>query len=174
MAGRQLTSLEFKILPRSVGAKELVPIILNASHEFRTHYQHQDQRGMEESSVKAWRAMTRLFDVLRNEQDHGKPIGNHMLAPTGILASNVTLTEQAAMVQAARVYRQHASCCVLSLRDALNKIAHYDTNKSSFRLDRRGAHYLVLGGMQGHKLWVSEILVSRLCKNARSAVQALR
>lgn len=40
----------------------------------------------------------------------------------------------------------HANCGPLNLREALNKLGHYSGDLSTYRVDGRGAHYLVLGG----------------------------
>lgn len=78
------------------------------------------------------------------------------------------------MIRAARIDKAHARCRPLALREALNKIAHYRSGVATFRFDRRGAHYLVLGGSRNGRHWIAEILVTQLCRNAAAAAAAIR
>ena len=148
-----------------------MPIIQSCSKQFKHCVKNADLSGMEKASKAAWEAMTNLFDVLRNEQDHGHLSASCMNASTGHIVKPLSLQEQNAMIAAGRINKEHLGFGALTLREALNKIAHYDTNLATFRVDGRGAHYLVLGGKQGSAGWIVEILVSRLCKNAATAVK---
>ncbi|RYY09332.1 MAG: hypothetical protein EON55_18590 [Alphaproteobacteria bacterium] len=79
------------------------------------------------------------------------------------------------MIARAAIDRSHPSFSPIGLREVLNKIAHYDTNAATFRVDRRGAHYLLLGGEdQRKRRWVMEVLVARLHRNASIAVAAIK
>jgi hypothetical protein len=166
--------INFEIRARSHGAEEIVPAIRLASKEFKNLLQEGNRDSIQQVSSAAWEAMVQLFNVLRNEQDHGSPIAAVMSAPTAKFVKEVTLAEMEVMIRAAKIDRKHAQFADISLRETLNKIAHFDTNFSTYRVDGRGAHYLILGGKdQRRRLWVAEILVSRLCKCAERAVRAL-
>ncbi|WP_149533797.1 hypothetical protein [Tardiphaga sp. P9-11] len=118
--------------------------------------------------------MTQLFEILRNEQDQGRLAQQYMQISTSSVVSGPTPVEQAAMIASCRIERSHRGYGSLDLRDTLNKIAHHDTGLVSFRVDNRGAHYLILGGSFRGSRWISEILVAKLCKNAAAAVKAIR
>lgn len=166
--------INFEIRARSHGAEEIVPAIRLASKEFKNLLQEGNRESIEHVSATAWEAMVQLFNVLRNEQDHGSPIAPLMSASTAKLVKEITFAEMEAMIRAAKIDRKHAQFADISLRETLNKVAHFDTNFSTYRVDGRGAHYLILGGKdQRQRLWVAEILVSRLCKCAERAVRAL-
>ncbi|GGZ00081.1 hypothetical protein GCM10011614_13870 [Novosphingobium colocasiae] len=128
---------------------------------------------MEATSQRAWDALTNLFEVLRNEQDHGYLADVHMAVPVGQLVRSATSQEHSDMIAARRLDRNHPACGPLSLRDALNKVAHYDGSKSTYRIDGRGAHYLVLGGRLGNANWIAEFLVSKLCAAGARATRAI-
>ncbi|MCA8504684.1 hypothetical protein LGN13_23590 [Burkholderia multivorans] len=113
--------------------------------------------------------MTQLFEILRGEQDNRNLADAPMKVGTGFLATNISNDDQRAMIALKKVDRSRS--IELSLREALNKIAHY--KYQTFRIDGRGAHYVVLGGELHGKLWVAEFLVSKLCKNATAAIQAI-
>jgi hypothetical protein len=129
---------------------------------------------MHQASTRAWDALAAIFEILRGEQDDGYLADSYMRVPTGVLVERVTAAEQTAMIDAARIDKGHARCGPLTLREALNKIAHYNSGVATFRVDRRGAHYLVLGGSRNRRRWVAEILVAQLCRNAAAAAVAIR
>ncbi len=128
---------------------------------------------MEATSQRAWDALTNLFEILRNEQDHGYLADVHMAVPVGLLVRSATAQKRSDMIAARRIDRNHPTCAALSLRDALNKVAHYDGSKSTYRIDGRGAHYLVLSGRHGNANWVAEFLVSKLCAASAKATRAI-
>jgi hypothetical protein len=155
---------------RSIGAKRLVRVVRQSSKIFRAD---PDSLEAANASVDALRAMVELFNVLRNEQDHGRAIDTPMNEDTGLVAKDVTQAEMMAMHTSRRIDRTHRGTEKLTLRDALNKIAHYNPVVSTYRVDGRRAHYMVLGGQERNKLWVAEFLVSRFCRNATAAIKAL-
>jgi len=128
---------------------------------------------MQMTSMAAWNSLTNLFEILRNEEDHGNLPRSYMAVPTGLIADGLTEEQQNGMVAQQKVDRSHPTVSTLGLRDALNKIAHYRTAVAAYRVDGRGAHYLVLGGSFRNRRWVAEILVSRLCRNASIAADAI-
>lgn len=138
------TTVHFMIIPRRHRAEHLVPTIRRCSKRFKSQYVDGDTRGMENTSKKAWDAMTNLFEILRNEQDHGHLNASFVTVGTSFLVSKLSQSEQANMISASRIDRSHQSYSPLSLRETLNKITHYDT-----------------------------ALASRLCKNAAVAVKAI-
>jgi hypothetical protein len=128
---------------------------------------------MQSTSTQAWESMTSLFEVLRNEQDHGHLGASFMMRPTAFIVEDLTQNEQREMISRCKIDRSHLGYSALNLRNTLNKIAHYDTATATFRVDGRGSHYLILGGSFRGSCWIAEILVSKLCKNAAAAVKAI-
>ncbi len=164
----------FQIIPRGRRAKPHLATIRRSSKFFKQSLAIGDTAGMRRASTHAWDALAATFEILRGEQDDGYLTASYMAVPTGLLVEDLTALEQAAMVTAAKIDKTHARCKSLTLREALNKIAHYRSADATFRVDRRGAHYLVLGGSRNGRRWVAEILVSRLCRNAAAAAAAIR
>ena len=113
--------------------------------------------------------MTQLFEILRGEQDLGYLSPVLMQVPTGFLAERLSIEDQQKMMLQRKVDRSMSA--KMDLRDALNKIAHW--KDTSFRIDGRGAHYLILSGAHNGKKWIAEVSVSRLCRNARAAIAAI-
>ena len=136
--GRSFTA-NFEIIPRKRRAEDLVPTIRACSQRFKAQVLSGDSDGMQTTSREAWDAMTNLFEILRNEEDHGNLAGAHMAIDTAFVADDVTLGEAANMINAQGVDQSHSSYKKLSLRNTLNKIAHYDARMATFRLDGRGA-----------------------------------
>jgi D-lactate dehydrogenase (cytochrome) len=119
-------------------------------------------------------ARIELLDELQMRACIAYLADSYMRVPTGFLIEGATAAEQTAMIGAARIDKAHARCGPLALREALNKIAHYRSGVATFRVDRRGAHYLVLGGSRNGRHWIAEILVTQLCRNAAAAAAAIR
>lgn len=164
----------FEIVPRGRRAKPHLATIRKSSTLFKNSLAANDADGMRRASARAWDALAATFEILRGEQDDGYLAGSYMQVPTGIFINDATAIEQNDMIGSARVDKAHPLCSPLSLREALNKIAHYKSFDATFRVDRRGAHDLVLGGSRNGRRWVAEILVSRLCRNASAAVAAIQ
>lgn len=171
MSGRHV--FHFEIIRRGRRAWPALRTIRRSSNQFKIAVSTGDQAKMEATSQRAWDSLTNLFEVLRNEQDHGYLADVHMAVPVGLLVSSATAQERGDMIAARRLDRNHPTCGDLSLRDALNKVAHYDGSKSTYRIDRRGAHYLVLSGRLGNSNWVAEFLVSKLCAAGAKATRAI-
>jgi hypothetical protein len=163
----------FIVVARATRVWPALRTVRNASHRFKDELSRDDNSGMQETSRRAWDALTNVFEVLRNEQDHGNLAQCYMVEPTGFIVSDVTAADQQAMIAGKKIDRSHHSFSSMGLRDALNKIAHHNTALSTFRVDRRGAHYIILGGSHRNKRWVAEILISKLCKNAAAAARAI-
>jgi hypothetical protein len=56
-----------------------------------------------------------------------------MRVPTGYASEGATATEQAAIIGAARIDKTHPRFEPLTLRDALNMIAHYRSADATFQ-----------------------------------------
>jgi hypothetical protein len=129
---------------------------------------------MERSSERGWNALAALVEILRGEDDEGYIPGAFMQRTVGRLAEPVTTGERAAMIAAARVNRMHFASKPLTLREALNKLIHYDSASATFRVDGRGAHYLVLGGARQKRQWVAELLIAEMSRSMGAAARAIR
>lgn len=164
-----MTKDYFQYIPRRNRAKGLVPAIRRSSKRFKTAVAEGDDKKQKAASKAAWTAMTQLFEILRGEQDTGNLADAPMNVDTGFLAKSISSAERATMLSLKKIERTRSTA--LGLRDALNKIAHYE--QVDFRVDGRNAHYLLLAGTYHGKHWVAEILVSKLCKNAAAAIQAI-
>lgn len=164
----------FEIIPRGRRVKPHLAAIRRSSKLFKQSLAAGDAVGMTRASARAWDALAALFEILRGEQDDGYLADSYMQVPTGLLIDGATSAEQVTMIDAARVDRTDARCMSLTLREALNKIAHYRSGVATYRVDGRGAHYLVIGGRRNGRRWIAEILVTRLCRNAANAANAIR
>jgi hypothetical protein len=164
----------FQIIPRSRRARQAIGSIRRRSKQFKQAVAAGDTARIEAVSCGAWDALTNLFETLRNERDHRYLDPSDLTHTVGLLVERVTHQEQADMAAAHKVNRSQVHCGPLSLGDALNKLGHYDAALSTYRIDGRGAHYLVLGGRRGSENWMAEILVSRLCAKAAVAAKAIR
>lgn len=164
----------FKIIPRGRRAREAIRSVRRRSKQFKKAIADDEADRIDKVSSAAWDALTILFETLRNERDHGYLDDADLSSAVGLLIQPATQIEQAAMSAARKLDRHHANCGPLSLKEALNKLGHYNGDLSTYRLDGRGAHYLVLCGRQNNRHWVAEILVARLCKEAGFAAKAIR
>lgn len=164
----------FKVIPRSRRAREAIRTIRRRSRLFKKAAADCDTARMDAISTSAWDALTVLFETLRNEHDHRYLDPAYLANRVGFLIQPATLQDQASMAAARKINRSHANCRPLILHQALNKLGHYDGAISTYRIDGRGAHYLLLGGRQNREHWIAEILVSRLCREASWAAKAIR
>lgn len=163
----------FIVIRRKHRAEGVVATVRRCSRLFKRALKAGDSNAMEEHSTEAWDALNKLFEILRNEQDHNNLAASFMTKVAGKIADNVSGQEQSTMIASGKLDTKHSSYKDLTLRDALNKIAHFDTATANYRVDGRGGHYLVLAGRYHNKLWVAEILVSRLCALAEDAVHGI-
>jgi hypothetical protein len=154
--------------------KPVIRSVQLASKRFKALAAAQDQAGMALCSEFAWNSLASLFEMLRNEEDQNRLDRRFMSEPTAYLVNGASATEQAKMIAARKIDRSHLGFKRIGLRDALNKIAHHDTERATYRIDGRGAHYMVLGGTHQRRQWVAEILISVLCQNAAAAAAAIR
>lgn len=164
-----MATFYFQQIPRRNRAKGLVPTIRRCSKRFKSAVAAGDDKKQKAASEDAWNAMTKLFEILRGEQDDGYLAPAMMNVDTAFIADGISSADQHKMLSLKKIDRARST--TLSLRNTLNKIAHYKI--ATFRVDGRGAHYVLLGGVYKNQHWVAEILVSKLCKNAAAAIQAI-
>ena len=136
------------------------------SNEFQTFHKINRVRATE-ASTEARRILSELFLFFRNGQDYGR-IPRDVTPPRymAVIANDLAPAVAQRMVNAQEVERAHANTDTrASFRDALNKIAHQDTNMAGYRVD--GAHHLIiLTGREdeaGIRRWVAEIDVALFC-----------
>ncbi|TMJ20532.1 MAG: hypothetical protein E6G92_12590 [Alphaproteobacteria bacterium] len=163
----------FQIIPRGRRAMPILRTIRRSSSRFKAAVAARDTVRMESTSARAWTALASLFEILRNAQDEGILDAAYMNVPSGFMVDRVGEQEQAEMVAAARIVRSHANYRSISLREALNKIAHFQNAASTYRIDGRRAHYLILGGTHGSRRWIAEILLSKLCQESSRAARSI-
>lgn len=168
----------FEIIPRNKRVIEAERKLRYWSKLFRKALASDDQRRAKQISDSAWKALLTLFEGLRNQRDHGYLDRNDLRQPVGWIISSASSAEQSLAYRVKKVDRPHSANSPLSLEDALNKLAHYDEDLSTYRVDGRNAHYLLLCGRRrgGGRTqnWIAEILVSKLCREVRGAARAIR
>lgn len=176
MMGR--TVGHFQIIPRNKRVIEAERKLRHWSKLFRRALANGDQSRAEQISDSAWKALLTLFEGLRNQRDHGYLNRSDLQQPVGWIIASASSAEQSLAYRVRKVDRRHSEYSPLSLEEALNKLAHYDEDLSTYRVDGRKAHYLVLCGKRqsraGTQNWIAEILVSRLCREVRVAARAIR
>ena len=164
----------FKVIPRSLRARKAINAIRVRSSQFKKALRQNDEQRQDQAAEAAWSSMTQLFECLRNERDYKYLDASELQRPVGLIVERVEQNALSAMVARTRLDRHHPDCKPLTQNDALNKLAHYDESNTTYRIDGRGAHFLLLvGSRHGHK-WIAEFLVSRLCQSAAEAAKTIR
>ncbi len=163
----------FIVIPRRRRAKGIVPTLRTSSSIFIKCLRNGDANGMERSSKAAWESLTKLFEILRNEEDQGFLPSALMKISTAFMVDKIDAEEMKIFIKRKKINRHHVRYNAINLRQTLNKIAHHDPDLSTFRVDGRGSHYLLLGGCFQNHYWMAEILVSRLCKHAAKAIRGI-
>lgn len=120
------------------------------------------QAALNSSSVEGVELLRILALAIRSEQDQGNiPRGN---TSVGALNRNFEEERCAAFRKA---YKPPANSVEgfqpLSLREALNKIAHADGSRSGYFADSEN-HDLILFGKLGNKWWAAVISIPGLCQ----------
>lgn len=159
----------FRHIPRRNRAKGLTSKIKRHSKRFKIALAEGNIEKQNKESSAAWGTMVQLFEILRGEEDSENLAPELMQAPTGYLVLCESTAEQLTMMGQKKIDRARST--TISLREVLNKIAHWKT--TSFRVDGRGAHYILLSGTQQHKKWVAEIHIPKLCKNCSTAISGI-
>ena len=111
---------------------------------------------MTETSVRGVEILRILSLSVRSEQDYGLTDGRKL--DVGILVSDPDAIE---ITEAIRDRRVTVPNKPLTLRDGLNKIAHADPTRSTYRLDPTD-HVLVLISDRGER-WIVELSIPKLC-----------
>ena len=78
-----------------------------------------------------------LFDNLRNGHDHGQISNAAMQAVTSVIVTDLSNDERDQMLAARKLNPKHLNKEKLSLRETLNKIAHCERVRSTYRVDGR-------------------------------------
>lgn len=168
----------FEIIPRKKRVIEAERKVRHWSKLFRKAVADGDRGRAEQISDSAWNALLTLFEGLRNERDHRFLDRGDLQQSVGWIISSASRADQVRAYNERKIDCRHSAYSPLSLEDALNKLAHYDEDLSTYRVDGRNAHYVVLCGRrrvrEGTQNWVAEILVSKLCSEVRVAARAVR
>lgn len=143
------------------------------SEDFRSAYADKSgwdsserERIMLDASQRGVEVLRILALSVRSEQDY-RLTGNDS-TPVGALRSNATQVEVLDAIQNYRPpYSQLNGYAPLSLRQALNKIAHADPTGSGFFADEN-AHDLILSGVNQGSRWIAVISLIELCSVIKS------
>jgi hypothetical protein len=114
-----------------------------------------------DSSRRGVEVLRILALSIRSEQDFGLTDDN--TNPVGALKLKATESEVLAAIREYRPpYDQLKDFRPLSLRQALNKVAHADPTRSGFFADRH-THDLILSGISQIDCWIAVISLIDLC-----------
>jgi hypothetical protein len=117
---------------------------------------------MLETSQRGVEVLRILALSVRSDQDYG--LTNNDLTPIGALRSNATQAEVIAAINHYNPpYSQLVGFLPLGLRQALNKIAHADPNRSGF-FANNDTHDLILSGVDRSITWIAVISLIDLCR----------
>lgn len=133
------------------------------SDDFRLADQRGDQQAMVRLSVQGVELLRSLALALRSEQDYGG--GARSSEPVGDLLEGVA--NPAFFVLTLRSIPAAEAPRSLSLREALNKIAHADPSLTSYKLGV-GRHDLILSGVLRGSSWVAVVRIPRIVEILRS------
>ena len=112
---------------------------------------------MQETSVSGVEILRILSLSIRTEQDHGRidgrtfRVGDLLTKATPIQIDDAIRSRQASNADD-----------ILTLREALNKIAHANPNRSTYRIDDDD-HVLILTGKNKDENWIAELSIPKLC-----------
>ncbi len=139
---------------------------------FVRSHKSNDLQEMTISSDKAWSTLIEIFDHIRNEEDNKRIDPKLTKMETSKIIENVDQNALTSIIASKKIAPiNNPQPC--SLRETLNKIAHFDKLNSTYRVTRSGAHYLVLSGLGKNAKagpWVAEIHMSKLIKRCRQAI----
>lgn len=150
-------------------ASELTAI----SEDFRSAHtnrfgwdQPKRDRVMLDTSTRGVEVLRILALSVRSDQDFG--LTSDDPTPVGALRSKVTEAEVLAAIRDYRPpYGQQSGYKPLGLRQALNKIAHADPNRSGF-FANNNTHDLILSGVNQGDAWIAVISLIDLCSVIKS------
>ena len=153
------------------GADELITI----SKRFRSAYTNKDsldeQRRNQElnyTSIRGIEILRTLALSIRTEQDYGeipKPT-----EPVGVINSKASESDiESALKHYCPPFNTQIGFTDLTLRDALNKIAHINPGQTSFYADE-STHDIILTGLNQKRThtWIAIISLIELCRVIKS------
>lgn len=158
----------------SGGNAPLPELLMVYSRAFVKAEQVGDAPTMDQVSQNAWAVLRQLVLLIRHAEDSNLVSSTAMPTATGVIAENLSLAEQQAMLNSHKVNRRHANCRAASLRECFNKMAH--PTCSTYRVDGRGTHFLLLSGPDQRPTrgpWVIEFSVKRLAEHAAGVIASL-
>jgi hypothetical protein len=117
---------------------------------------------MLEASQRGVELLRILALSIRGDQDHGLTLND--LTTVGALRRDAAQDEVAAALRDyLPPYSQLAGFTSIGLRQALNKIAYLNPDRSGFFADDT-THDLVLSGVDGSRTWIAVISLIDLCR----------
>ncbi|WOB45335.1 hypothetical protein HNI00_21025 [Thermoleptolyngbya oregonensis NK1-22] len=143
------------------------------SQDFRDAYinpstpdQQIREKILQESSERGIEILRMLALSIRSEQDFGAiPT---IRTPVGALKRSASTSEVLATLNSYRPpYGGRTGFELLSLREALNKIAHADPYRTGFFVDNT-VHDLILSGNHGSNTWIAIVSITDLCRAIKS------
>lgn len=121
---------------------------------------------MQKSSEKGIEILRVLALSIRSEQDFGSIPS--IRTTVGALNRSANASEVSATLNNYRPpYSEKTGFEPLSLREALNKIAHVDPYKAGFFADEV-VHELILSGNHGANTWIAIVSIADLCRAIKS------
>lgn len=173
---RQKTiTFNFEVLPftRTANGK-IVQRLRDQSIRFKRAWLDGDVDLQNTVSRRAWETMHDLLMVIRKAQDNGVTAKGYSLVDTGWLAEALTQVEQQSMMAGKKIDRRHQNARKCSLRECVNKLAHLEN--STFRVNGRGSHYVVLTGQNQSKtkLWVCEFNINTFATHCAKVIAQFR
>lgn len=170
MTGRNIG--HFKILPFTQTANgKTVQRLRKCSMRFKKALADGDAAAQNIVSRDAWSTMHDLTLLIRKAEDDGAALSSVMPIDTGWIAENLLPADRTSMMLHEKVSRRHPKTKRCALRKCLNKLAHAEA--STFRVDGRGAHYLVLTGPDQSASkgpWVCEFNVNTLAAHCAKVI----
>lgn len=124
------------------------------------------QRTLDRTSIKGVEILRILALAIRSEQDYGTvPLESK---PVGVALSDLSDDECDAIVEDYEgPHTKLGSGANLSIRDALNKIAHADGSKGGYFANLE-EHDLLLCGTLRKKTWLAVVSIPTLCREIKA------
>lgn len=147
------------------------------SEDFRAAYTNKfgwersrRDRVLADTSKRGVEVLRILALSIRSDQDFGLTINDP--TPVGALKPDATQAEVLSVIRDYRPpYSQLSQYNPLTLRQALNKIAHADPTRSGFFADN-DTHDLILSGVNQGSIWIAVISLIDLCRVIKSLPDA--
>lgn len=154
-------------------AHALIAKLRFSSQQFQESLNRQDYYYAIHHSKEAWLTIVGLFDYFRNGQDYGRISKSKMDTLVSPIARKIKSTDRDIMIRNRNVDRGNTNFGQASLRETLNKSAHFDKENASYKIEN-GDHVLILSGPEqnpNNGFWVIEVTVSELCKACEEALK---